>query len=486
MTIPYVLAVLSTSATDNSAALQSAINAAQTAGVRVEIEGAPYAFTHGVTIDVAKTSLNGNGALLDFSNMAAGNDAFTITNSINNPVLMGQYSVSHPIENLVCYGPARTTDCSLFYLSPTTLYGAPWIIGTVVRGIGATGFRRFAKVGGGVVGPRFSDCWYADDGRSTGTFIGYLGGANSGEKLYFDNCFVAGVNCFICDETSSGNNVEIFCNGVSVDGVNYFLTGGSTPGANQSAITVNFNSGHIEALQPIDDYSFNIGNGGFIMNGGGWVGSFGRIHTLIHNTAAGSAPGIKLSNVVFNDAASNFQPYQALWADGGGNVTITGASALGNTQLGLFAPKNNLIALPDYPDASLFSCSGTVARDTGVYPPVGGAAASLKMTGNANAFVQVQIMPGQQISGAAYVTTSGLDGAAWHVAIQWLSASGSPIDTYTVSGSAEVSPFVRQLVCPPQKPAPAGSVYARYTLSVSGSVHNTSQVWFGYPQFNVY
>ncbi len=56
MTLPYVLAVLSTSATDNSAALQSAINAAQTAGVRTVVEGAgAYNFTHGVTIDIAKT-----------------------------------------------------------------------------------------------------------------------------------------------------------------------------------------------------------------------------------------------------------------------------------------------------------------------------------------------------------------------------------------------------------------------------------------------
>ncbi len=443
------------------------------------------------TLDFYQTKLDCNGARIDARSMVTNGSAlFTVTTTSTDPNLMMGYNAIHPISNCFFTGPeGGTYNVRAIDTSPKIIAGTPWLTGLTFDNNGATGFHDFYRLGSGTVGITINNSRYIGGGIGTGNFLDVVAGTNNGENYSVNGGYAANLagSCFN-DENGGGSNVDIYVRGFSCDGTFYILTGGTTFGSGSSAMTVYY-QGHIEGTQNTD-YVFNISDGGFIYQGGQWVGSTAPTHTVCNNTAVSSAPGIQLVNVEFNENTTVFQPYDTFWCDGGGNFTSVGASQLGNTQLGLFTQSNNIVVGAEAPDPGSFTIANAVTANALNVPPVTGATGSLKLAnsgGNASAYVQIPCLPGDQISASAWVKAPAIaaDGSTWALGLAWLGQNNTVVQTNNVSGAANLAAFTKELNLPPQKPAPRGTIACRMTMQLTGG-GGAGIVYFGYPQFNKY
>lgn len=476
--------VLADGTTDNATAMQAAMNLAIPLTV-----GAPniglIKVNSGLTFDVTKTSLDCQGAILNFRGLTNGT-ALTLTTSSNDPNAMGGYNTIHPIQNCFLQGAdpsAGVTNGVVF--TPTTISGSPWITGIVFSNIGAYGFDNLFTLSSGTVATTLRNIWYAGTSAANiGTFMNVVGASNAGENYYVDHAYIANGNACFVDQNGSANNVTINAVATSCDGTNYILTGGAVPGSLASNMTVFFD-GHIEATQNTD-YTINTANGGFNFVHGSWVGTVQPTHTVCNTGVAGSAMGVRIGQVQFNAAASNaFQPFDRFFCDGTGNFVVSGASTLGNTQIGFFAAANNLVPSASNLILGSFVTAGTVTLDAVVKPT--GTSNSLKLVnsaGAASASLVVPCSPGKIAGMQSYVQTSGLvaDGATWTESFAYTDDVGNVLMSNTRSGTAELASFSRQSTTPPQLLSPPGTTkcLVQFKLDAGGG---TATVYYGYPMF---
>ena len=211
------------------------------------------------------------------------------------------------------------------------------------------------------------------------------------------------------------------------------------------------------------DYAVNIGNGGFDFLSGEWIGTHpgDQTHVMckVNGPYSASEIGVRLGDVQFNDNGGTFAPYGSnrLWCDGPG-FRVTGAAALGNTPVGLFAYGNNRI--PNYanPAPGAFSVSGNVMRDAAVKPA--DAASTLRLTASSGASMAAATAPCQPGAIAAasgtILRTAGVSAGHGSAAIQvgYLDAKGNLLASNELSLKTDVPGFQHQQIVPVQLPAP--------------------------------
>jgi hypothetical protein len=285
--------------------------------------------------------------------------------------------------------------------------------------------------------------------------------------------------------------VDIYAVNFSCDGSNYVLTGGARPGAGSSFMTL-FYSGHIEDIRA-HGYAINIGNGGFDFLSGEWIGTQpGQLtHTLCQVNGLNSASeiGVRIGDVEFDDQTGTFVPAggNRLWCDGAGPFRVTGAAALGNTAVGLFAGSNNRIASYADPSPGDFRIAGTVTRDSAVKPA--GAASSLHLAAASSASSVAAVTPcepGVIAAAAATIRTAGI--AAGHgtasIQIGYLDVQGKLLASNETDLKADVAVFADRQIVPVQLPAPPGTAFCRAQFEVAAPA-SAIQMWVGYPQLIV-
>lgn len=485
---PYVLAALSNTSSDNSSALQTAINSAQILGVPVYIGGpGRYYFTHGVTNDISKTSVYCQGAIFDFTGMSgSGSAAITLMTSDISGSQMQANNV-HPFSNCDLRGPDASSGVDGFHFTPTMIGFAPTIYGISFDHISGSGFTNFFKVGAGTVGTTWNDPTYG--GQGSGTFLDVIAGDNNGENYYINHGILIGlVSCFN-DELSNGSNVDIFATATSCNEYNHVLSGGSPPGTGSSKMTVHYD-GHIEnSNQNLSDYRFNMTNGGFDFTHGEWTENSPN-HTFVYDNMAANneSIGFRIGDVEFDSSSGAFQPLGYTWADGPGPFRVTGAAALGNTPISLFAIGNNKI--PQYTFASdptnQWVISGTSNYSTARMPS--GASGSLQLVANAGtstATIKTPCAPGNLGAAEAFVYTSGVSasGGNWRFALQYLSISGAVLNSFEYSSAPvtwDFPVFAVANATPITQPAPPGTAFCSLFVSVS-SGSGVDALWFALP-----
>ena len=479
--------------TDDTAALNAIFVAAGRGAPQPIVRFPPNATVKvngNLTLDVSRVGLDCQGATIDATSARHG-ATFTLTTSSRRPNQMAGIHNAHPIRNCLLSGPDASAGVDAFHFTAAGIDGAPWITGIVLDGVSGTGYRNFIQTGPGTVALTVQNGTYGSDVHGSGTFWDVIAGTNTGEAFRAVNFFVANANACFNDHNSDGSNVDIYAVNFSCDGTNYILTGGAKPGAGSSLITL-FYSGHIEDILA-HDYAINISNGGFDFVQGEWVGTQpgGQTHVMckVNSPYSGSEIGVRIGEVQFSDRTGTFVPQAAsgLWCDGTGPFRVTGAAALGNTAVGLFAHSNNLIA--DYANPALneLRISGSVERDTATKPA--GAISALRISASAGASMAAAMRPcrpGAIAAVAATIKTEGLSGGHGSVSIQvgYLNAAGSRIASNQIDLKADVAVFWREQIVPVQLPAPAGTAFCQALFEVAAP-SSAIRMWVGYPQLIV-
>jgi len=478
---------------DDTAALNAAFAAAG-AGARQSVMRLPPNATIKVggnlTLDISKVGLDCQGATIDATSAKQG-ATFTLTTSVRSPNQMAGIHNAHPIRNCLLSGPDASAGVDAFHFTAAQIGNAPWITGIVLDGVSGTGYRNFIQTSPGTVALTVQNGTYGSDSKGSGTFWDVIAGTNTGEAFRAVNFFVANANACFNDHNSSGSNVDIFAVNFSCDGTRYILTGGAKPGAGSSLMTL-FYSGHIEDILA-QDYAINISNGGFVFLSGEWVGTHpgGQTHVMCKVNAAysGSEIGVRIGDVQFSDTTGTFAPLGAnrMWCDGTGPFRVTGAAALGNTIVGLFAHSNNLIADYANPVLGEFKISGNVTSDTGIKPS--GAASSLRITASSSASSAAAIRPcrpGVIAAAAATIRTEGVAAGGGSVSVQvgYLNAAGSRIASNQIDLNTDIPSFRREQILPLQLPAPPGTAFCQ-ALFVVAAPSSAIRMWVGYPQLIV-
>jgi len=476
---------------DDTAALNAVFAAAAARGGVVHFPPGTTTKVNGnLTLDVSRVGLDCQGATIDATSAAKG-ATFTLSTSSRSPNQMAGIHNAHPIRNCLLSGPNSSTGVDAFHFAAANIGGLPWMTGIVLDGVSGTGYRNFIQTSPGTVALTVQNGTFGSDAHRSGTFWDVIAGTNTGEAFRAVNFFVANANACFNDHNSDGSNVDIYAVNFSCDGTNYILTGGARPGAGSSFMTL-FYSGHIEDILA-HDYAINISNGGFHFVHGEWVGTQagGQTHVMckVNGPYSGSEIGVRIGDVQFSDSTGTFVPRggSGLWCDGTGPFRVTGAAALGNTAVGLFAHSNNLISDYANPSPGEFRISGSVASDPATKPP--GAASALRITASAGASMAAAVRPcgpGAIAAAAATIKTEGLSAGAGSASIQvgYLNAAGSRIVSNQVDLKADVTAFRREQIVPVQLPAPAGTAFCQAVFEVAAP-SSPIRLWVGYPQLIV-
>jgi hypothetical protein len=478
---------------DDTVALNAAFvaAAANRAGAVVRLPGnATIKVSGNLTFDVSRASLDCQGATLDATGATSG-ATFNLTTTNRSPNLMAGIHNAHPVQNCFLDGPDSNTGVDAFHFASNKIESLSWMTGMVIDRVSATGYRNFIQTGPGTVALTVQNGTYGSNARHSGTFWDVVAGDNTGEAFRAVNFFVANASACFNDHGSNGSNVDIYAVNFSCDGVNYVLTGGAEPGKGTSLMTL-FYTGHIEAVLA-RDYAINISNGGFDFLSGEWIGTQAgqQTHTMCKVTSAysGEEMGVRIGDVEFGDQTGTFVPGggNRFWCDGSGPFRVTGAAALGNTAVGLFAYSNNRIANYANPSRGDFQIAGNVTSDSTIKPA--GAASSLHLVASSSASLAVAVTPcepGVIAAAAATIRSAGVTANHGTAGIQigYLDKQGNLLASNEIGLKADVPVFTAKQVVPVQLPAPPGTAFCRAqfaALSPGGGV----QVWVAYPQLIV-
>lgn len=476
---------------DDTAALNAVFAAAAARGGVVHFPPGATARVNGnLTLDVSRVSLDCRGATIDATSATKG-ATFTLSTSSRSPNQMAGIHNAHPIRNCLLSGPNSSTGVDAFHFAAANIGGLPWMTGIVLDGVSGTGYRNFIQTSPGTVALTVQNGTFGSDAHQSGTFWDVIAGTNTGESFRAVNFFVANANACFNDHNSDASNVDIYAVNFSCDGIHYILTGGATPGSGSSLMTL-FYTGHIEDVVA-HDYAVNISNGGFDFIAGQWIGSPSSDlkHTLckVNGAFSRSEIGVRLGNVQFGDQTGTFVPYggNRFWCDGTGPFRVTGAAALGNTAVGLFAYSNNRIANYANPRPGDFSMTGNVTSDSAVKPE--GATSSLRLiasSGASLAAATTPCQPGAIAAAAATIRIAGMTAGQGSAAIQigYLDASGGALASTQTDLKADMPSFEYRQVVPAQFPAPPGTQFCRVQFALSAP-RSAIQMWVAYPQLIV-
>ncbi|HJT41996.1 MAG TPA: hypothetical protein VJ750_00705 [Rhizomicrobium sp.] len=467
---PYNVST-SGSASANATGLNSAFVAGASAGVPVALPGgAGASYPMGpITYDVAKTSLIGNGATLNFTAMTSG-ACITLTSTSANASIMTADHRSHPMENVILSFPDTAQNVTGVAFTPLTFNSLACMFSVHFVGVSFLGGRRAVEPVGGAVDYVFERCLFSQIGNSMGTAIYFTGGTNAGEKFGFTDCFFVNIGTAIDD---GGNpNADFFLTNCSIDGLATI--------ANNGGSKMYFTNCHVEPAMDAD-VLLNVtagGSSGIWVRGGWWVLP-ARSTYAIGAVHAGSLGGINFSDVLVSGLTTSYALDEFI--TGSGRVTFENCSIDTNSNLLPFADGSNRV--PDGHFSSGASVSswnaiGNVSYYTGLSHSSPGCMRILGATGTDAAYIATPCKPGQYIAAQAYLLAAGMGsgGYSWRFLINFLDSKGNGLggSGFSVSGTSNISSFTKYVVISQNTPAPAGTVSASIIFSLTNDASGNS------------
>lgn len=194
-----------------AAKIQAAHDAAAAAGGgRVVLSGQTYSMASGLTWDMAKVSLDGNGSLLDFSGAGSVVRAFTLTSSTHgDPSISQVRNSAHSLQNFWVKGPGAATTATCFYVSDPAATN-PSFSGFTIRQGGAYNWYKGVYLGHGAFCFSLQDWSFnssAQFGPTDRVAIGIhvATGTNAGERINLENVFCAAADLCIWMQQANGS-----------------------------------------------------------------------------------------------------------------------------------------------------------------------------------------------------------------------------------------------------------------------------------------
>lgn len=466
------------SGSDQSAAVQRLFNLNMPVVFR---QNGVTRIDQGLTFDANYVRVDCAGGNLDFSNLASGNTAFTITTDTIQP----EYLRAHNFDHCAVLGPASSlADTTGFEFTPK-ISGLPQFNAFTFSNGGASGFRNLNKLGNGTQFISWENYTYNNQTANCGAFIRLVGTTNAGEMYKGVNLAVLGCTDIIVDAIGAPD-AEFTCDGCSFDQMDRVLTGdnGGGPGSNAALAGISHFCCHWENPNSIvGDHMVWAGGAygaGFSMDSGGYMRlpdtlqGLGRAPFRIDGPVNGR--GLILRDVL---VAPIYQPGTFL-VEGGGNVSASHIRTYG-VAVPFFAVSANLIPDFNFTTGSAVlpawsaSSPGTVTVDSTVAPT--GASGSLKIDGTggsqfAKAFATCS--PGRQYGAQALWQTGS--GASVEETIQAIGAGGIVLDQNTTPTGSSVGAFARSPLNA-SRSAPPGTVQIAVIYRAIGGV-----AWIGRPQ----
>jgi hypothetical protein len=205
--------------TDDSTAIQRAIDEVESGEIPgvVLIPSGTYLCDTGLVVDTSITSIKGDGAVLQFTNLAVNGDAITLTSEVNGYAGGGYYTATNYIEGVRFKGregasegaaPLPGQELNCFKIERGV---AQIMFGYEIRNCVINNFTISIELGDEAWGTTFRNCNFAFNQTN---YYAPLGVAASGAKFLFDACiFQNGKTCFNIENQQgttyvSNSNIE--------------------------------------------------------------------------------------------------------------------------------------------------------------------------------------------------------------------------------------------------------------------------------------
>ncbi len=176
--------------TDDTVAIQAAINAALAAGNGVvAFPSADYRITSGFVIDISMVTIQGRGSRLICDSIPTGEPALTVYSSVSTELNKFTKNVTHAIENISIYRTSYLAgSIGLQYGSATYTSNNDFKI----KGFGVWNFDTNLKFIDNSWRAYFDECSFVSDSTSNTNQILFDNPTNSGEAMNFTHCIFLG------------------------------------------------------------------------------------------------------------------------------------------------------------------------------------------------------------------------------------------------------------------------------------------------------
>lgn len=457
-----------TATTDCKTYIQAALDYAATIRARVNFSKGTYKLNTGLSMDISTTSIEGNGAYLDFSSMTSGT-ALSFTQSNSDANWRTAYNHVNSIDHLFFNGPGANYASAVAIVindaaSPTTLAG------------GSFNHCAFINWGIDVAFQNGAFCWTFNkcaftvtSGAPTVGSITNATLANNGERNMFVDCFW--YNRKYVMDCSNGNSSTMFI-GCSIDGAGraFTVTGGQT-------YLVNC---HIEYVDDTDYWFYVSGTNALLSLDNCEIVSQSakNSYSPFYSDSTCIVGGIQVQNCLFSITLGMTVPF----VDGTGRAIIKNINSLETSSRPAGASESqNYLAYGGFESAN-YTAEWTLANGavrSSAQARTGTYSLSLPATGGTgiipSASMTMPISPGQQVFGCLYYKVLNITGTSgtFYIQIDYIDKGGNSLQgSALLSATANVTSWT-QLKLNFFQPAPKGTVNYRISISLFGAASGT-------------
>ena len=457
--------------TDDAAGINAAfIQAATFTSAEVRFPpGSKAVCNSGLTVDLNKVKVTGNGCQLDFSGMSSG-DAWAVSQSNADANVRQYLNMVHPIEGLVLIGPGvATTAVRAVQINDASSPNS--ISGVTFRGCSFVNFAKDVNFGSGAFNCLFDDCDFTKlSGTSTTYSVEILTGTtNAGERNEFRSCVWHNKN-YIFNQTNG--NADTFFNNCSLDGFSRAFT--------VTAGQVYINDPHIETTDDTD-YGFHITGQSTLLQiyGGNTQLSANKDTKSLFYSDSGCVQGgiVLRDHGYFFSGSTHVQPI----IDGTGRTAVNGLTQYYSSVKPNVSSAQNALAYGGFESAN-YTAEWTLA---GGNPAVRSNAQARTGTyslsfpgavGNTpSAYALIPCLPGQTVQGEYWYLVSSITGTsgAFYIQVDFLDKGGNVIsNAYGVNlTTTDVAAWTQARLN--LHPAPGGTVSVKILFNVNSVASGT-------------
>ena len=459
--------------TDDASAIQDAIDTleANGGGTLIFRSGMTYKCGSVLTWDANLVRLQGNGAILNFSTIAAGS-CLTLVQSETDANLQGFYNTAHPVENLIFVGPGTGTAG---VTAVEIVDGDDFAQGTVFDSCSFVNFIEDVKFGDGAFHTMFSNCYFGvTAGGGAGVCVNLPSGLNNaGERITFEGCtFVNKATALTQGQAAS----TVYFTDCSFDALkrHVTLTAGSTY----------FNGCHIESSDDTD-WWFHVSTGGnafMSFQGCQFLSGAGKsTKEIFYSDSAVTHGGISVDNCSFILTSS----YDLALCGGTGRTMFSPLGLAAASDRPPISSYQNDIAYGGFEDANYsdeWTLSGSDPAVRGTTDPRTGTYA-LEFPGAVGntpaATLLIDCKPSQFFVGELYYKVVDITGTSGTFLIQvdYVDAGGNSLAGSEIAAiTTNVAAYTRALISMPN-PAPAGTRQVKVFIDIFGVVSGTPDAY---------
>lgn len=453
--------------TDDSSAIQNAIDAAETMGgamVYLPSSSAAYVCNSGLTIDINVVGLEGGGNTLDFSGMTTGTAIAPIQSKAIG--LRNSYNTCHPIRNLYLIGPGvAATDVTAIAINDSSII---IFSSGIIENCSFLNFAHDISFQDGAFTWEIRHCTFE---VTTGTVTTYstdmLASANAGERNIFLNCMWTNRD-YVFKQTDG--DADTYFIGCSFDG-------SANNVMDIDAGAVYMQNCHIEQNSDTGYY--------FTVNGANSLLQMTNCELQIQAAKANKSPfysdssatngGIVIQGMRYTQTST----VTTVLIDGAGRATVGNLSVPAATSRSAISSFSNYLAYGGFEDAN-YTDEWTLANGA-----IRSAAqkrtdsyslsfpASTGVTPSAN--LAISAKPGQYLLGELWYLAPDVTGTSgtFYVQIDWRDAGGNSLGSSALLiATTNVATWTR-LQITFDSPAPAGTADVNVLINLFGVASGT-------------